>query len=175
MQDSLPTIEKRVTKFGGDSRRGKRKTARPIAVKRPMHLVLKSEKAVGERSLLKRSNARFIRELLKQLSAAYAVNIREFTNVGNHLHLLVQARSRGGFQNFLRVLGSKIALELTGAKKGLSFGKFWTQSAFTRIVEGSADLWSVLIYIRSQGDCRFRLSLPPISGTYWPYEAAPRL
>jgi REP element-mobilizing transposase RayT len=140
-----------------------------------MHLILKSDKAKGERSFLRKPNARFIRDLLKQLSTTYAVNVREFSNVGNHLHLLVQARSRGGFQNFLRALGSKIAIELTGAKKGLSFGRFWTQSAFTRIVEGSAHLWSVVMYIRSQGDCRFTLSLPPTSGTYWPYEAAPRL
>jgi len=140
----------RETQHGGERRRGKRKTSRPIAVKKPMHLILKSEKAIGASSFLRKPNAQFIRALLADLSVAYGVNVREFSNVGNHLHLLVKARDRRGFQNFLRVLGSKIALKLTGARKGRGTGKFWTQAAYTRLIENGADLWNVIHYIREQ-------------------------
>jgi REP element-mobilizing transposase RayT len=143
--------EKRITIHGGDTRKGMRKTRRPIAVKRPMHVILKSKKAVGNLSFLTRPNARFIGDLLTQLSVTYAVNIKVFSNVGNHLHLAVRAKNRQGFQNFLRELGSKIAIKLTGAKKGLAIGKFWTQSAYTRIVEEGPDFWNVIQYILGQG------------------------
>jgi REP element-mobilizing transposase RayT len=129
-----------------------------------MHVILKSDKAVGELNFLRKSNAKFIRSLVQQLSVAYFVNVREFSNVGNHLHLAVKAKDRRGFQNFLRVLGSKIAIKLTGAKKGSATGKFWTQAAFTRIVEWGRELASVVRYIRNQGDAISAGALNTVSG-----------
>jgi hypothetical protein len=112
-----------------------------------MHLILKSDNARGPRSLLHERNARYIAEFVPALAAAYGVNVFEFGNGGTHLHMGVRARDRQGFQNFLRVLGSKLAIYVTGAKKGHKTGKFWTQSAYTKLVESSAQLWELKCYI----------------------------
>jgi hypothetical protein len=151
MQPLLFPELKRITQYGGSTRRGKRKVARPIAVKQPMHLILKSDNARGSRSLLNKRNARYITKFVPVLAAAYGVNIFKLGNGGTHLHMGVRARDRRGFQNFLRVLGSKLAIYVTGAKKGHKTGKFWTQSAYTKIVESSAQLWELKRYIAKHG------------------------
>ena len=132
-QPSLFPEEKRFTEHGGEIRKGKRKTRRPIATKAPMHLVLKSTRAKGPLSLLQKKTARFLVSLLSILSAKYDVRIYSQANSGNHLHLVVCAKTRLGLQYFLKVLTSKIALEVTGAIKGRAFGKFWDYTAYSRI------------------------------------------
>jgi hypothetical protein len=166
MQPLLFPDLKRITQFGGDTRRGKRKVARPIAVRRPMHLILKSDNARGSRSLLHKRNARYIAKFVPALAAAYGVNVFSCGNGGTHLHMGVRARSRRGFQNFLRVLGSKLAIYVTGAKKGHKTGKFWTQSAYTKLVETSAQLWELKCYIakhRNMNGWSRRPTLAPVS------------
>lgn len=135
MQRSLFTDQKAITEHGGTLRAGKRKTRRAIALKRPMHVILKSDIARGALSLLTKRNARYIAAVVPQLANGYGVNVYETGNSGNHLHLAVKGKGRRGFQNFLRVLGSKLAIHVTRARKGRASGKFWTQAIYTRIVE----------------------------------------
>jgi hypothetical protein len=144
-------FEKRITTHGGELQRGKRKTRRPIAEKRPMHLVLKSEKAKGKLSLLHPQNARFIREFLPKLAKKHAVRVYEWKNVGNHLHMAILAKHRRLFQRFLRILGAQIAVHVTGARKGRPTGKFWTLPPFTRIVQWGRDFEGLKRYVRANG------------------------
>jgi REP element-mobilizing transposase RayT len=116
---------------GGAIRKGLRKLARPIDPKRPMHLVMRAEVARGRLSLLAHSRA--IRSLAYRVARKRKVRILRFANVGNHLHLIIQTKTRRGFQNFLRVFAGKIAQLVTGAQKGRAFGKFWDALAYTRI------------------------------------------
>lgn len=121
---------------GGELAVGKRKSARPIVTKRAMHLVMRAECARGPLSFLRKQNAKFIRETIRALSERHAVKVYEFANSGNHLHLLLRARTRGGFKSFLRALSGTIAMRIGGGRKGrASTSRFWTLSAFTRIVE----------------------------------------
>ena len=122
----------RVNYFGGKTK--KRKTKRPIAVKRPMHVVLRAEKAKGALSLLAPKHSAMVKETVGRLSGRYRVRIFEWVNVGNHIHLLVQAQTREGFSNFLRRLAAEIALKVTQARKGKPFGKFWNDLVFTRVL-----------------------------------------
>ncbi len=147
MQRSLFPEQKRITEHGGSLRKGKRKSRRPIALKRPMHVVLKSDIAKGNLSLLKRRNARFIAEVLPKAAQTYGVNIYEMANAGNHLHLAIKAKDRRGFQNFLRVIGSRIAMFVTGARKGRAAGKFWTCGAYSRIVEWGLAFRTLCAYV----------------------------
>lgn len=62
-----------------------------------------------------------------------------FENVGNHLHLVVQGKSRPLLQSFLRTLPAKIAFGVTGAKKGNPVGRFFDDLLFTRVVEWGRD------------------------------------
>src|SRR4051812_39870313 len=86
-----------INKFGGSMLRGNPREARPIAVKRPMHLVMKSSLATGHRSLLAPAHARRIDRAVMRLAAAQGVRVHRFSNNGNHLHLIVRPRSREAF------------------------------------------------------------------------------
>ena len=122
--------------FGGEHSVGKRKGRRPLDRKKGIHLVLRSSLAVKEKSFLSPRHAGFIKGLVAKLSRAYGIRVYEFSNVGNHLHLLIRVQHREDFKTFLRVLSGKIAQRITGAVKGKPFGKrFWDLPAYTRIVE----------------------------------------
>ena len=132
---------------GGRRRDGKRKLARPVTTKRPMHVVMKASKARGEHSMLSPKVVRKIEARLHADAAKNQVKIRGFVNVGNHLHLIVQPRTRAGFQRFLRTFSGVVARMVTGARRGraieggsggsVSRGghrAFWDGLAFSRVV-----------------------------------------
>jgi REP element-mobilizing transposase RayT len=98
-----------------------------------MHLVMRSEKAKNRLSLLLK--ARPIQRLAHKIAERHGVRIHQYVNAGNHLHLIVQPKSREAFRNFLRDLTGKIAQLMTGARKGQSFGKFWDALAYTRVAQ----------------------------------------
>lgn len=98
--------------------------------------VLKSSLAVGKYSLHQKQNSRFISQLVARLSKQWHVRVYEFSNNGNHLHLLIQPESRQGLKAFMRTLSALTARHVTGARKGKSLTKkFWDAIPFTRIVE----------------------------------------
>src|SRR5262252_4098119 len=135
------------TEHGGAVRRGRRKLERPISVRRPMHVVLKSERARGAWSM--RKHERAIREALRACVSRSGVRVYEFANVGSHLHLLVRARRRGAFQRFLRTFAGIVARVVTGARRGqpLQGGPFWSTLAWSRVVAWGRDFWGVRHYV----------------------------
>ena len=121
---------------GGQYSVGKRKTARPISTRKPMHLTLRSSYAVGSYSFRTKENYAFIDKLIKTVSKKWGIRIYKNSINGNHLHFDLLATTRRGFQNFLRVLSCQIAAFVTKAVKGKPFGKrFFDLPAFTRIAE----------------------------------------
>src|SRR5690242_20660502 len=76
------------TAHGGSVRAGRRKLERPISTRRPMHVVLSSNRARGPWSL--RRHQRAVREILRQMARRFGVRVYDFANVGSHLHLLVR-------------------------------------------------------------------------------------
>jgi REP element-mobilizing transposase RayT len=100
-----------------------------------MHITLRSRRARGEWSILKPQNKARVIQILDSASEKYHVRVQRFANVGNHLHLLISARTRKEFQGLLRVLAGQIAFVITDAKKGAPAkgGKFWNK---LRIFEG---------------------------------------
>lgn len=162
------------TAFGGDLAVGKRKTARPVATKRPMHLCLKSSAATGKSSLLTRPNARKVKRALAIYGTRFQVRVLEQANSGNHLHLLVQTRTRDGFKAFLRSFSGALAMAVTGSRKGQSLEKrFWDRLAFSRIVEWGKDFANVRRYLVMNREeaagvvpPRWWLSLAPPGGNW---------
>ena len=132
--------------FGGDLQNGKRKGLRPIDPKATIHLVLKSSRAKGAWSLLHRRNKMRIHDLLLKLARENGIKIYRYTNVGNHLHLLIKIRNRSAFQKFLRVFSGRVVMFITDARKGNPQGKFWDSLAFTRIVQWGKDFTRVTRY-----------------------------
>jgi REP element-mobilizing transposase RayT len=121
---------------GGDTRTGLRKEARPLDPKRPLHLVLRSEVARGDRSMQAHSKrVHFIENTLYSQAKKYRIKIHRFSNNGNHLHILLSFKTKPEFQNFLRVFAGKIAQRILNAQRGAkSQIKFWSKLAYTRVV-----------------------------------------
>ena len=122
--------------FGGCNLKKRRKIARPLQPGSVHHVVFKSRKAKGPRSFYKNKN--LVNSLLKERSKKFFIEILDFVNMGNHLHLKVRFKDRIRFQNFLRTFTAILARKITGAHRGNSFkkehGKFWDGLAFTRII-----------------------------------------
>jgi REP element-mobilizing transposase RayT len=119
---------------GGVSKKPARKLERPLSRKGFIHLILKSEKAKGTLSFLKRDNDIAVRNILREKAKKFGVVIADFANVGNHLHIKIKVQSRESFQKFLKAVTCLIARKITGARRGKPFGKFWQALAFTRII-----------------------------------------
>lgn len=133
---------------GGEASRGRRKGARPVATKRPMHVILRSSRARGDWNFLRRAHATRVKGLTYATARRFGVKLHRFENVGNHLHLIAQAKRRADFQNFLRVLAQAVCFLVTKARKGNPIGKFWDALAFSRVVEWGRDYRNLLEYLR---------------------------
>ncbi len=143
-----PTLKPRL-EHGGSHARGHRKELRPIATKRVMHLVLRAERARGKLSLLQPRHHRYIRTELARQARRFAVRIEAFANSGTHLHLAIRAKTRDGFQKFLRAFAGHVAQFVTGARRGRPFGsRFWDELAYSRIVAWGKALTNLRRYIR---------------------------
>ena len=130
---------------GGSEGIGKRKTARPLVTKRPMHLVFKAEVS----TLRRKGNLSYIEQVTKTLSKNFFVRIYKLSINSNHLHLIVQAKNKKGLQDFLRAMGSNIAIHVSGACKGKPLtGKFWSHPVWTRIIEWGKPFQIALSYVQ---------------------------
>ena len=149
MQRSLFSNEVRAelarTEHGGAVRRGRRKLERPVSTRRPMHVVLGSDRARGPWSL--RKHGRAVRESLREMAQRFGVRVYDFANVGSHLHLLVRARRREAFQGFLRSFAGIVARRVTGARRGRPAGPFFTGLAWSRVVRWGRDYLGVRHYV----------------------------
>lgn len=123
------------TFYGGLKTKGHRKLERPFHAGKPLHLVLKSDKAKGKFSLLGATNKIEVRALVFGQAKRFGVDISDYVNMGNHLHIKVRASSRLQFQRFLKTITGRIARHVTGAKKGRKFGRFWQGLAYTRVLK----------------------------------------
>ncbi|MBI2606994.1 MAG: hypothetical protein HYW49_13050 [Deltaproteobacteria bacterium] len=133
--------------FGGRPTRGKRKTARPIATKRAMHLVLRSSKARASLSLLNPAKRKIVDRAIRAAEERFPVRIYGRANVGNHIHFVLKARTHGAYRAFIRYLSGRIAFEVTGAKKGRAAGRFWDSIPYSRVLEWGRDFINARIYI----------------------------
>jgi REP element-mobilizing transposase RayT len=132
--------------YGGSLLKGKRKLGRPVDVKRPMHLTFRAEKARGQLSFLQYDRQEEIEKTVRKFAKRNHVRIWSYGNSGNHLHLVVQPKTRDGFKRFARAVGSRVAQIVTGARKGRPFGKFWDGLFWSRVVAGGRDLARVCDY-----------------------------
>jgi REP element-mobilizing transposase RayT len=145
----LSFLPKTELSHGGDTREGKRKIRRPFDPKKAVHVTLRSTRARGAWSMLRRENKGRVLALVHRSSECHRIQVHRFENVGNHLHLLVSAGSRRDFQGFLRVLAGQIAFLVTGARKGnpIPGGRFWDKLAYSRVVQRGRDFKNVIRYL----------------------------
>ena len=158
-------MKQRRSEHGGSFAKGKRRARRPLNAKNPVHLVLKSERAIGRRNL-KQNRPIVLRTLIKY-SKRFGVKIHEKAICGNHIHCVVKAPNRFALQNFFRVVAGQIAQEIlkshpmaeneftTNTKLDDILNNshpknrrsFWTSLAYTRIVRWGFDFRNVINYV----------------------------
>src|SRR5476649_1653402 len=128
-KDHLPRFE-----HGGGIRKGKRKLSRPFDSKKTLHITLRSTKARGSWSFLKRRHEKLIQKLVYSHADRFTIKVFGYANSGNHLHILLKASSRKGFQNFLRTIAGRIPRVITGAERGRALGKFWEDLVYSKVI-----------------------------------------
>jgi hypothetical protein len=137
------------TTHGGAKGQNRRKLERPLSTKSWIHLVLKSDKAVGRYSFLHIQNSTWVEALIRAKAKKFYVRIDQFVNVGNHLHLKIKIARREDFQKFLKSITCLIARKITGAVRGKKFGRFWQGLAFTRVLKSSLEVLNLKGYLRA--------------------------
>lgn len=121
---------------GGATCSGNPRGKRPLSTRLPIHLVMRSSRAHGGRSFLRKENAVRIERIVSKHAKLNGVKIYRFANAGNHLHFLVKIANQELFKRFLRVLSGLIARVVLKAEKGaakLKGVKFWDARPFTRV------------------------------------------
>lgn len=148
-QSYLPGFEKLGAKeFGGTALKGNPREARPISTRKPIHLVMRSSLARGERSFLKEKRARRIESLVRRLAKSKGVKVYRFANSGNHLHFLLLPSSRAAFNAYVRAVSGLIARIALGTERGSGQGlKFWDARPYTRVVEWGREFKAVCRYV----------------------------
>ena len=143
----LSFLPRQNPEHGGALVRGRRKLARPIALKQSMHIVLRSSRAKGPWSMLHAKNRAHVDALVSRIATRHGLKIYRYANVGNHLHLLVKPLTRTGFQRFLKDLTGSLAILITGARNSSPLqGRFWDELAYTRIVSWGKDFRNLELY-----------------------------
>ncbi len=117
---------------GGVNLKKRRKVERPLFNKKITHTVFKSSKAVGEYCMFKHRN--LVANELNRLKKRFFIEILDFVNMGNHLHLKVRFRDKSMFKKFLKAFAGVLARKITGARKGKRFGRFWDGLVYTRVL-----------------------------------------
>lgn len=136
MQISLiPKSNLRIIKacsHGGVSLKKRRKVARPLLENKITHVVFKSSKARGEFSFYR--HKRTVSRLLGKCSRQFFIEIMDWVNMGNHIHIKVRFKDKNRMKAFLKSFPGLLARIITGAKKGCKFGRFWDGLVFTRVL-----------------------------------------
>lgn len=95
--------------FGGSLLIGRRKTPRPVNVKEPIHIVMRSQYAHGPRSFRSSKNIKRIERILERAALKYHIKIYRKAIQSNHIHLVVKISSKVSYKAFIAVVAGKIA------------------------------------------------------------------
>lgn len=133
------------SRHGGAKAEGKRKTARPLATKKCLHGIWKSDRAKGPWALDKHRLE--IAAKLQEAAGRFNIKLRGYQILWNHIHIVFQGKRREDLKAFLRFVSGQIAMLATGAKKTRPVGRFWTTLVFTRIVEWGCDYFNMKAYL----------------------------
>ncbi|HEX4924063.1 MAG TPA: hypothetical protein VFV50_08255 [Bdellovibrionales bacterium] len=132
--------------FGGAHLTSHPKEKRPISIKKPVHLVMRSHHAKGPRSFFRHDQK--ILALISKQGRRFGVKLYRYANGGNHLHMVILPESRRAFNAFIRSVTGLIARLVLGAQRGAPKElQFWERRPFTRIVEWGRDYRKVCAYL----------------------------
>ena len=120
---------------GGSKSKGKRKVARPLSTKKPIHIVLKASDPF---QLLR--NVEVIEKTLTKYSQKFGVTVYQTAVQADHLHFSVTIPSRDLYRRWIRAITSVLALKIKKLK--------WSLPPFTRIATWGRDFKRLCGYIQ---------------------------
>jgi len=127
--------------FGGSLLKGKRKTARPLSTKHPIHLVLKSTHARPFPP-----TSRKLEKIFRAQASHYGIKIYDLALNWSHIHALITIPSRQAYLAFIRTLTAAIVRALANLT-GQSLKGLFDLRPFTRILSWGREFKSVLDYL----------------------------
>jgi hypothetical protein len=158
----LPPLRPKKRAHGGDLSKGKRKSKRPLSDKLSLHVVLKSDKAKGYRSL--NNNSKTVKSVIRKAAWLFRIKVYSFSLNHNHLHLSVRGKCSVDIQNFFRVLAGHMAQQILrkyplpqksgnapdrdGQRPAGYKRKFWNDLIYSRLVSWGREFRAVGSYIR---------------------------
>ncbi len=119
--------------FGGSLLAGKRKSARPLSTKHPIHLVLHSKIVLQAGGFTKQEG--YVVQVLGRAARKWGLNIYEYAVNRDHIHLAIRTPSREAYRHFIQSVTGTIALAMNPSPMKCAF---WDVRPFTRIVEWGA-------------------------------------
>lgn len=134
------------TSYGGELSRGKRKSQRPLCTNSPIHLVLKSNKAFGRRSLLHPKNRRMLLKYTRRFIFRFHVRLYSFANVGNHIHIVIRVPDRQAYISFISALTGTISKMIFKA------AGMWDLLPFTRVATWGRGFQIVKKYVERNAE-----------------------
>lgn len=115
-----------------------------IHTRKPMHVVLKSQSAVGPLSFLSDKNV--VEDIVRGEAIKHGVAIDGFENVGNHLHMLLRSANRFAFAAFLQNVRGKIENKLRGSNLGKPLTEHFWDEPYIRAIHSYQDLRALKNY-----------------------------
>ena len=156
----ISLLKKENQAYGGDllKTRKERSRPRPLDTRNSMHLVLRSSKAIGQKSFRTAKNQAKIKSIVAKFAAKNGIKILSLANVGNHLHFHIRLSNRYCYKPFIRAITSAIAMAVSGInrwnrKTGATSAscarlKFWDYRPFTRVVFGLRAFLALKDYVQ---------------------------
>jgi REP element-mobilizing transposase RayT len=126
--------------FGGSLLIEKRKTARPLSTKNPIHLVLKSS---GNNHFLPGNFP--IENLIRKQAEKYNVKIQRLSLAWSHVHMIIHFKDREFYKAFIRTVTAKLMRYFSQKLKKNLKGLFDLRP-YTRILSWGRDLQNVFDY-----------------------------
>lgn len=126
--------------FGGSLLSGKRKNARPLSTKKPIHLVLKSSGS----SFFNPGN-RKLEKIIRDHAQKYCIKLYDISFNWSHVHLLLQLPTRSSYLAFIRTVTAAVVSFLTKLK-GESYKGIFDLRPFTRVLSWGRDLRNAFAY-----------------------------
>ncbi len=144
-QQAFDFFKKQVAKtFGGQLLQNKRKSKRPLSIRAPIHLVIKSEKAKGNLSFVNHQSV--IVRAISAISKKWNVTVYDKAINFNHVHFVIRIKSESDYRSWIRELASEI-VRLISIKTGTKLIQFFSLRPWTRILRWGRDFKNALNYL----------------------------
>ena len=125
---------KKTNEHGGSLARGRRKVRRPLASRRPIHLVLKARNSFV---LLK--NRKLVSALIEKMCRRFGIQLYQVAVHADHVHLTLQIAERSSYVKWIRAVTGALVLKCANLS--------WKLIPYTRIASWGRDFLNLKNYL----------------------------